>query len=193
MVQNQNTHFTFHVSSQQMTIFFLGNDTFIQNPMMSVCFVVFCTLFHWILFYNNFIVCILQEIFSDLLNPVLITSIVFVALFAILSVLDCFLGEDGWYLVDLKQSQDAKHYFGERFVIVRKIQLSIWNEENHKSHIFQISCGRPARCTTSTSSVSTRRLNLQSTLSRGTSSPSKMIQGSPRVFTWIGHCTIAHC
>ena len=60
---------------------------------------------------------ILQEIFSDLLNPVLMTSIVFVALFAILSVLDCFLGEDGWYLVDLKQSQDAKHYFGEeRFV-----------------------------------------------------------------------------
>ena len=69
---------------------------------------------------------ILEEIFSDLLNPVLITSIVFVALFAILSVLDCFLGEDGWYLVDLKQSQDAKHYFGEeRFVIVGKIQLSI--------------------------------------------------------------------
>ena len=181
-----------------MTIFFLENDTFIQNPIMSVCCVVFylsCTLLHhWILFYNNFIVCILQEIFSDLLNPVLITSIVFVALFAILSVLDCFLGEDGWYLVDLKQSQDAKHYFGEeRFVIVGKIQLSIWNEENHKSHIFQISCGRPAQCTISTSSVSTRRLNLQSTLSRGTSSPSKMIQGSHRVFTWIGHCTIAHC
>ena len=56
---------------------------------------------------------ILEEIFPDLLNPVLMTSIVFVALFAILSVLDCFLGEDGWYLVDLKQSQDAKHYFGE--------------------------------------------------------------------------------
>ena len=69
---------------------------------------------------------ILEEIFPDLLNPVLMTSIVFVALFAILSVLDCFLGEDGWYLVDLKQSQDAKHYFGEeRFVIVGKIQLSI--------------------------------------------------------------------
>ena len=94
--------------------------------MMSVMFCCFCTLFHCILFNNNFIVCILQEIFSDLLNPVLITSIVFVALFAILSVLDCFLGEDGWYLVDLKQSQDAKHYFGEeRFVIVGKIQLSI--------------------------------------------------------------------
>ena len=133
---------------------------------------------------------IFKELFSDLLNPVLMTSIVFVALFAILSVLDCFLGEDGWYLVDLKQSQDAKHYFGEeRFVIVGKIQLSIWNEElkNHKSQIFQISCGRPARCTTYTSSVSIRRLNLQSTLSRGTSSPSKMMQGSHRVFTWIGH------
>ena len=48
----------------------------------------------------------------DLSNPVLITSIVFVGLFAVLSVLDCFLGEDGWYLVDLKQAQDAKHYFG---------------------------------------------------------------------------------
>ena len=70
---------------------------------------------------------ILQEIFSDLLNPVLMTSIVFVALFAILSVLDCFLGEDGWYLVDLKQSQDAKHYFGElrRDCHCWKIQLSI--------------------------------------------------------------------
>ena len=50
--------------------------------------------------------------FVDLSNPVLITSIVFVGLFAVLSVLDCFLGEDGWYLVDLKQAQDAKHYFG---------------------------------------------------------------------------------
>ena len=47
-----------------------------------------------------------------LTNPVLITGIVFVGLFAILSVLDCFLGEDGWYLADLKQAQDAKHYFG---------------------------------------------------------------------------------
>ena len=48
------------------------------------------------------------------------TSIVFVAVFAILSVLDCFLGEDGWYLVDLKQSQDAKHYFGERLSLLEK-------------------------------------------------------------------------
>ena len=116
---------------------------------------------------------IFQDILSDLLNPVLITSIVFVALFAILSVLDCFLGEDGWYLVDLKQSQDAKHYFGERLSLLEKYNYQS-EMKNHKSHIFQISCGRPARCTTSTSSVSTRRLNLQSTLSRGTSSPSNM-------------------
>ena len=43
----------------------------------------------------------------------LITGIVFIGVFAVLSVLDCFLGEDGWYLVDLKQAQDAKHYFGK--------------------------------------------------------------------------------
>ena len=44
----------------------------------------------------------------------MITSIVFIGIFAVLSVLDCFLGEDGWYLVDLKQAQDAKHYFGQK-------------------------------------------------------------------------------
>ena len=61
------------------------------------------------------------------------TSIVFVALFAILSVLDCFLGEDGWYLVDLKQSQDAKHYFGERLSLLEKYNYQS-EMKNHKSH-----------------------------------------------------------
>ena len=51
--------------------------------------------------------------FSDFTSPVLITGLVFVGLFAVLSVLDCFLGQDGWYLIDLKQAQDAKHYFGK--------------------------------------------------------------------------------
>ena len=66
----------------------------------------------------------------DFTSPVLITGLVFVGLFAILSILDCFLGKeremfynicenlmltgpDGWYLIDLKQAQDAKHYFGK--------------------------------------------------------------------------------
>ena len=123
----QNTPSSFHYSRVVTTNgnLFLGNNTFIQNPMMSVMFCCFL----YLVSLNSLLqqlYRILEEIFSDLLNPVLMTSIVFVALFAILSVLDCFLGEDGWYLVDLKQSQDAKHYFGEeRFVIVGKIQLSI--------------------------------------------------------------------
>ena len=49
-----------------------------------------------------------------------ITSIVFIGIFAVLSVLDCFLGEDGWYLVDLKQAQDAKHYFGNWDIVTVK-------------------------------------------------------------------------
>ena len=48
---------------------------------------------------------------------------VFVGLFAVLSVLDCFLGEDGWYLVDLKQAQDAKHYFGMWVFIVLDVNV----------------------------------------------------------------------
>ena len=62
-------------------------------------------------------------IFTDLSNPVLITGVVFVGLFAVLSVLDCFLGEDGWYLVDLKQAQDAKHYFGMWVFIILDVNV----------------------------------------------------------------------
>ena len=43
----------------------------------------------------------------------LLTAVVFVPLFGVLSLLDCFLGREGWYLIDLKQTADANHYFGE--------------------------------------------------------------------------------
>lgn len=44
-------------------------------------------------------------------NPLFVTGCVFVSVFGLLSVLDCFLGREGWYLVDLKQMQDAVKYF----------------------------------------------------------------------------------
>ena len=51
--------------------------------------------------------------YPGLSNPVLATAMVFVPIFGALSLLDCFLGREGWYLIDLKQTADANHYFGE--------------------------------------------------------------------------------
>ena len=56
----------------------------------------------------------MDSIFKGLSNPVLATAIVFVPLFGALSLLDCFLGREGWYLIDLKQTADANHYFSKQ-------------------------------------------------------------------------------
>lgn len=50
---------------------------------------------------------------TDVGQPLMVAGLVLVAVFALLSLLDCFLGQDGWYLVDLKQAGDAGHYFGQ--------------------------------------------------------------------------------
>ena len=56
---------------------------------------------------------ICSHICSGLSNPVLATAVVFIPIFGALSLIDCFLGREGWYLIDLKQTADAAHYFGK--------------------------------------------------------------------------------
>ena len=164
------------MSSQQMTIFFLGYNIHSESYDVSYVVSFFCTLFHWILFYNNFIV------FYKKYFQISWTRCWWPALCSWLCSPSSPCSTASWgrtagtswtsnspRMPSTTSVRDC-HSWKNTTINLK------WRITNHI--IFQISCGLPARCTTSTSSVSIRRLNLQSTLSRGTSSPSKMIQGS---------------
>jgi len=75
------------------------------HPANIVTLYVNLSLWAW----ATFLVLVFTTCSIDVSSPLVITAIVFVACFGFGSILDCFCGTEGWYLVDLKLMADAIH------------------------------------------------------------------------------------